>query len=105
NLNGMWDFAVTPKQTEAAPQHWDGQIRVPFPIESPLSGVQRRFTPDDVLWYRRWVEITKPTDRRVRINFEAVDYNATLWVNDQPIGQHVGGNLPFSFDITDALRD
>src|SRR5690606_18389463 len=43
NLNGMWDYAVTPKEVTDAPQKWDGKIRVPFAIESPLSGVERRF--------------------------------------------------------------
>ncbi len=105
NLNGSWNYAVTPKQTEQAPEDWEGEIRVPFAIESPLSGVERRFTPDDALWYRRNLNVEKRGDRRYRLNFEAVDYQSTLWVNGQKIGDHTGGNLPFSFDITDALDD
>lgn len=104
NLNGMWDYAVTPKDVTSAPQKWDGKIRVPFAVESPLSGVERRVWPDDALWYRRSLSIEKSDDRRYRINFEAVDYQSTLWVNGQEVGSNTGGNLPFSFDITDALR-
>lgn len=104
NLNGMWDYAVTPKDVTAAPQQWDGKIRVPFAIESPLSGVERRLWPDDALWYRRTLAVEKRDDRRYRINFEAVDYQSTLWVNGQEVGTNTGGNLPFSFDITAALR-
>ena len=105
NLNGTWDYAVTSNDVESAPETWDGEIRVPFAIESPLFGVERRLAPDEALWYRRTVTATKPENRRLRLNLEAVDYWATVWVNDQRVGEHVGGNLPFSFDVTDALRD
>jgi len=105
NLNGMWDYAITSKDVTAAPQKWDGKIRVPFAIESPLSGVERRLWPDDTLWYRRGLTVEKRPDRRYRINFEAVDYQSTLWVNGQEVGSNTGGNLPFSFDITEVLRD
>lgn len=105
NLNGPWDYAVTGADTEEPPDQWEGKIRVPFPLESPLSGVQRRLSPDETLWYRRTLELEKQPGKRQRINFEAVDYEATLWVNSTRVGTHVGGNLPFSFDITAALHD
>lgn len=105
NLNGTWSYAVTTKQAEGAPESWDGEIRVPFAIESPLSGVERRFGPEDALWYRRSFHVKKRDDRRYRLNFEAVDYRSTVWVNGTEVGSNTGGNLPFSFDISDALRD
>src|SRR5688572_7920114 len=52
NLNGLWDYAIT-GQTADAPGVWKGQILVPFPIESALSGVMQRVTPGEKLWYRR----------------------------------------------------
>ncbi len=103
NLNGHWDYAVTPKDRKEAPEEWEGEILVPFAIEAPLSGVERRFTPEDALWYRRSFEAAKPDGTRTLLNFEAVDYQSTVWVNDTEVGSHTGGNLPFSFDITDAL--
>ena len=105
NLNGPWDYAVTAADAEGPPDSWDGTIRVPFPLESPLSGVERRLSPDEALWYRRTFDLEKRPGKRQRINFEAVDYEATLWINATRVGTHVGGNLPFSFDITEALRD
>ena len=105
NLNGPWDYAVTAADAEGPPESWDGTIRVPFPLESPLSGVERRLSPDEALWYRRTFDLEKRPGKRQRINFEAVDYEATLWINATRVGTHVGGNLPFSFDITEALRD
>src|SRR3954464_8498251 len=49
NLNGLWDYAVT--EEDARPAKFDGQILVPFPIESSLSGVMKRVQPLEVLWY------------------------------------------------------
>src|SRR6476619_1294249 len=54
NLNGLWDYAVKPVgQGASAPDKYDGQILVPFPIESALSGVMKRVAPTDTLWYHR----------------------------------------------------
>lgn len=106
NLNGLWDYAVTPKTDSAPPRGiWDGKILVPFAIEAPLSGVERRFTPEDALWYRRTFTTAKKEGRRVLLNFEAVDYQSTVWVNDVEAGSNTGGNLPFSFDITEAVKE
>lgn len=105
NLNGLWQYQVTSKQEATAPATWAGEILVPFCIESALSGVKRRVTPDDALWYRRRFEAPAVGDgRRVLLNFEAVDYQSTVWVNEVEVGRHTGGNLPFSFDITEALK-
>ena len=105
NLNGRWDYAVQPKEAPP-PEHYEGQILVPFPIESALSGVKRPLQPDQQLWYRR--TFTVPAGwrgRRVLLHFGAVDWEATVWVNCQPIGAHRGGYLPFNFDITPSLHD
>src|SRR6188474_2068771 len=57
NLNGLWDYAVVPHKPDAQasdlPSKYDGQILVPFPIESALSGVMKRVAPTDQLVYRR----------------------------------------------------
>ena len=52
NLNGLWDYAIVARE-EAAPKEYQGKILVPYPVESALSGVKRRLTPKDALWYRR----------------------------------------------------
>ncbi len=104
NLNGLWDYAVTPKTSTGNPDKWDGQILVPFAIESALSGVKKPFTPDSALWYHRSLNITPKAGKRYLLNFDAVDYQSTVWVNGKEVGKHIGGNLPFSFDITEALQ-
>src|SRR3954471_14396915 len=56
NLNGLWDYAITAKDAPK-PEKWDGQILVPFCAESALSGVGKSVTKDQLLWYRRTVEV------------------------------------------------
>ena len=104
NLNGPWDYAVTSKERVDSPPEWNGKIIVPFSLESRLSGVQRLLDPKEALWYKKTFAATKNPDTRVLLNFEAVDYRCQVWVNDDRVGNHVGGNDPFSFDVTDALR-
>ena len=104
NLNGQWDYAITPLGSPA-PEKYDGQIRVPYCVESTLSGVAREFKPDQRLWYRRAFTIPANWDgQRVLLHFGAVDYECHVYVNGAPAGSHTGGFAPFSFDITPHLK-
>ena len=58
SLNGLWDYAVVPSEA-AEPSQWDGQILVPFCIESSLSGVGKRVSPEEAL---PWVVIDTPEE-------------------------------------------
>ena len=104
NLNGLWDYAIA-KAAAPQPARMDGQILVPYPVESKLSRVARKVTPDDRIWYRR--SFTVPQDwagEHVMLNFGAVDLAATIWVNGAVVGSHKGGFDTFGFDITDYLK-
>ncbi|MEN6588458.1 MAG: sugar-binding domain-containing protein, partial [Proteiniphilum sp.] len=104
NLNGLWNYAILPVGKQK-PAGFDGEILVPFAIESSLSGVQKRVGRDHELWYHR--EFTVPSkwkNQNVLLHFGAVDWKADIWVNDVKVGQHAGGYTPFSFDITPALK-
>ena len=104
NLNGLWDYAITPATTDKAPA-FEGQILVPFPLESALSGVMRRLDEKSLLWYRRHFTVPSAwAGRRVRLHFGAVDWQARVLVNGQEVGQHRGGYDGFSFDITESLK-
>ncbi|QMW07183.1 glycoside hydrolase family 2 [Spirosoma foliorum] len=105
NLNGMWEYAITPKTTPQ-PTRYDGQILVPFCLESTVSKVNKSLTADQRLWYRRDVGVPKDwAGQRVLLHFGAVDYECSLWVNGGLVGSHTGGSDSFSFDITDFLKD
>lgn len=107
NLNGPWDYAFTGLGVTAPPRRWDGAILVPFSPEAPLSGVGRTLQAEEFLWYRRDVAlptgfVRTPQDR-VLLHFGAVDQDCTAWVDGRLVGEHRGGYLPFTFDVTDAL--
>ena len=102
SLNGLWDFAVV--SGDSTPEVYDGEILVPFPIEAALSGVGDTVGATRKLWYRRQFVIPDEwSDKRVLLHFEAVDWEAQIWVNDQRVGDHRGGYDPFTFEITSYL--
>ncbi len=102
NLNGLWDYAVGDLDTR--PGEYDGQILVPFPIESSLSGVADTVGRERRLWYSRSFEIPDEwAGNRVLLHFEAVDWESMVWVNGQAVGSHRGGYDPFTFDISEFL--
>jgi beta-galactosidase/beta-glucuronidase len=104
NLNGLWDYAIAPKERNDFPGS-QGQILVPFPLESTLSGVKRALRPDERLWYRRTFRVPQAWQgRRLLLHFGAVDWEAEVRLNGTPVGTHRGGYLPFHFDVTAALR-
>ena len=104
NLNGLWQYAVTARAADK-PASFDGEILVPYPIESALSGVAKRVSEHERLWYRRTFRVPRDwREQRVLLHFGAVDFEAEVWVNGIRLGQHAGGYDGFRFDITDALR-
>lgn len=104
NLNGLWNYAIVPAN-ESRPEKYQGEILVPFPVESDLSGVGKRVEKNQVLWYNR--SFTIPASwkgKDVLLNFGAVDWACEVWVNDIKVGGHKGGYTPFSLNITPALK-
>ena len=106
NLNGNWNYAVTSLAAKQTPSKWDGEILVPYSLESKLGGVQRLLDAKEALWYRRTFRLKKKwTATSWLLNFEAVDYQCEVFVNGKSVGTHVGGNDPFSFDISEAIHE
>ncbi|WP_084965094.1 AbfB domain-containing protein [Thermoactinospora rubra] len=103
NLNGTWQFTgAAGIDNPPVGQNLPETVRVPYPVESALSGVQRHET---FMYYRRTFTVPAAwSGRRVKLNFGAVNWRARVWVNGTHVGQHTGAYDPFSFDITSALR-
>jgi hypothetical protein len=113
NLNGAWEFRFDPADAGRAggwgkpdATGFDRRITVPFGWQSELSGIGETGRDAKVGWYRRSVQIpdTFPADDRIWLRFEAVDWEARVWVNGQPVAAHEGGYSPFEADITAAVR-
>lgn len=101
NLNGDWEFSVTAGEEEPS---FDRTVCVPFPPESPLSGIGERFSEDSTLHYRRRFSLPKDfVESRVIIHIGACDSVAEVSLNGKLLGRHVGGYDAFSFDVTDLL--
>jgi hypothetical protein len=75
NLNGLWDYAIRPKD-DPRPSAFADSILVPFALESSLSGVRKPLTPEQRLWYRRTFQAPAHKNQRLLIHFGAVDWEA-----------------------------
>lgn len=110
NLNGQWDFVAQPATDSPIPTSWSGAETavVPYPIESKLSGIQRH--EDHVAYHRTfavpaaWHVGTGAGQQRLILQFGAVDYQSTVYVNGTVVARHTGGYDAFSADITSALK-
>ena len=109
NLNGKWSFEFDHGNSgkdrglyknEIA---YSSEIEVPFCPQSELSGIGYTDFLSSV-WYRRSITISEEDlSGRVILHFGAVDYLATVYVNERCVGTHKGGYVSFQFDITDYV--
>ncbi|MEP6950052.1 MAG: sugar-binding domain-containing protein, partial [Ginsengibacter sp.] len=107
NLNGLWQYSILPKSDdENIPVSFQGDILVPFAVESALSGVGKTVGKDSILWYYRTFTVPgKRKDKRILLHFGAVDWRSDIYVNGNKIGTHEGGYDPFTLDITGAINN
>ena len=106
NLNGLWDFEITDRDTNKNNIAYARKILVPFCVESALSGIKETFTGKQQMLYRRFFTIpSKWHQKKLLLHFEAVDYETKLWVDGKYVGMHKGGYDHFQFDITGFLSD
>lgn len=104
NLNGMWQYAILGKE-DKAPQKFDGEILVPFCVESSLSGVGKTVLPEQKVWYKTSFDVPAEwKGQDIQLHFGAVDWETTVWVNGRMAGTHKGGFDAFSFDVTKFLK-
>lgn len=123
-LDGSWDFAHDDADEGRSARWFDRpqtdpftrRITVPFPPESPASGIEDRGM-HPIVWYRRTIttdELAALAERagepavagekpRVLIHFGAVDFESQVWFDGQLVGGHVGGQTPFTVDVTDSI--
>jgi hypothetical protein len=102
NLNGIWQFQPgATNDAVPAGQTLSGEILVPFPMESAISGVMQ-YHPFS--WYRRTFTVpTAWSGKRILLHLDAVDWQSTVYVNGQAVGTHKGGYDPVSYDVTPFL--
>ncbi|KAA1082283.1 hypothetical protein PGTUg99_031372 [Puccinia graminis f. sp. tritici] len=108
NLNGPWQFKPAKDSQDIHRPPFGGcgfasEILVPFPMESGLSGIMKNSMYS---WYRKTFVVPEGwSGNNVLVNFGAVDYEATIFVNGKTAGFHRGGYFRFALDLTDALNE
>jgi hypothetical protein len=109
NLNGSWAFDFDPKDVGER-EEWfspgkhafSKKIMVPFPWESMLSGIADK-EYKGVAWYSREVALPDAEGWQGRdawLVVGACDFEARVFVNGKPAGEHVGGYLPFEVNLS-----
>lgn len=105
SLNGIWTYqsASGDDAADSPPSgELEHEVLVPSCIESGLSGIQDLDVTH--MWFAREFEVPEDwKDNRVLLNFEAVDYYATVFVNGEEVESHVGGYNRFTIDVTDSI--
>jgi len=105
NLNGLWDFEITERDTNKIAINYARKILVPFCVESALSGIKETITGKQQMIYRRFFSIPSHWNQKhLILHFEAVDYEAKVWVDGKYVGIHKGGYDHFQFDIAGFLN-
>jgi autotransporter-associated beta strand protein len=103
NLNGIWQFQPgATNDPVPTGETLSSQILVPYPMESAISGVMQY---SEFSWYRRTFAVPAAwSGERIILHLDAVNWQATVYINGQEIGVHQGGYDPFSYDITPYLN-
>jgi len=105
NLNGLWDFEITERDTNKIAINYARKILVPFCVESALSGIKETITGKQQMIYRRFFSIPSHWNQKhLILHFEAVDYETKVWVDGKYVGVHKGGYDHFKFDIAGFLN-
>lgn len=109
NLNGTWTYEFDKsnsgknRQLTTAKQ-LSNTITVPFCPESKLSGVNHTDFIEQ-MWYQRSISIPENwKNKKIMLNFGAVDYHAEIYIDGNYLGNHDGGSSSFSLDITPAVE-
>ncbi len=94
SLNGIWNLN-------------GNNINVPYPKEALSSGYPNK-EKEELLVYTKSFILPKDfydENKKVMLHFDGVDNIAKIYLNDSYIGEHIGGYLPFNFDITNYLKE
>ncbi len=110
NLNGEWEFEFD-DEDKGKNEEWflhhsySKKIQVPFAYQSKRSGIHITDF-HDIVWYKKEIDSKElAPDKRYLLHFQAVDYQAELWVNGIYVGIHRGGHVSFTFEITPYLKE
>ncbi len=113
-LTGDWLVSPIPLDADCSPERWVFaawravpeccHLQPAFYPEQPYWGEHLRAINKSAWVYQRHITVPDVPFERARLRFEGVDYYASVWLNNQFLGQHEGNFAPFTFDVTRHLR-
>ena len=107
DISGFWDFCFDPQDTGLI-NGWQTGFPGGRPVAVPASWNEQFEDGRDFLgpaWYQTGFDLPWGWDEKsILLRFGSVNYLAEVWLNDQLLGMHEGGHLPFEFDITRLAR-
>lgn len=109
-LHGEWSFALDPGEMGMPGKWYTKDVAQSYrfdKVDVPhcFSTDKRYESFTGTVWYRKPFTWKPTTGKRVILHFDAAYYKTYVWLNDQKVGEHEGGYTPFSFDVTDFLKD
>ncbi len=120
SLNGTWHVIIDPYETglqyryyeNRKPQDKQDLVEYDFDASGTLNvpgdwNSQREslLFYEGSVWYERSFSYHRSELARSFLYFGAANYQARVYLNGKPIGEHQGGFTPFNFEITNDLRD
>lgn len=113
NFDSNWKFSLGDASGANSPEFndskWDS-ISVPHDYSiiqkyDKNLDAESGYLPGGVGWYRKHFKVSKEMQgKRLRLDFDGVYMNATVYINGKELGTHPFGYTPFSFDITDHVK-
>lgn len=109
DLNGSWRFQVEPRR-DGEKLGWtdpvfDDSAWAEVSVPHTWNVMPEYVDYDGIAWYRREFTVAEELSQgHIRLQFDAVFYQARVWLNGIELGSHVGGYTPFTFDVTGILR-
>ena len=109
SLDGTWQIVFDPAN-EGRRQQWQRQeilsthsAKREISVPSCWETIEKDY--EGVAFYGRSFSVPQSWQgKTVRLQFDAVNYIAEVYVNDHVVGRHEGGYGPFQFRIDDLLK-
>ncbi len=110
DLNGTWAFKIDPynygeenqwyQLENSKNETWD---KMEVPGNWDLRNEYAHYTGK--AWYQKTFEVPGDWENKnIKIHFEAVSQDASVWINGKLVGQNDIGFLPFGFDISSYIK-
>ena len=109
SLDGVWQIVFDPDNRGRESRWHETAVFAALPgareIQVPSAWELIKEDYEGVAFYRRAFDVPGAwAGKVVRLHFDAVNYLAEVWLNDEVVGWHEGGFTPFEFRVDKMLK-